>query len=831
MKKGTYSITRNQDIILVRLEGFISGDIIMRVQKKLLELISFDKRRANKVLIGIDITRVSGQNSAARLAGKNMFKNKDVDKIAIWSKDKTLNSITNYIIRSFLPENKAKLFTNEKDAFEWLRITGYEKAQLKKSRRKDNVLIYIGFLMSLLILIFTVWIYWQTKINLEATSKQRLIDISDAAEDKIIFRTTEYASILRSYRGLYAASQDVTAGEFHEFFINRERNLTYEGLTAFTYVARIPANQEQRFLDQLNTDSLLKERDVIVSAILPNKGQAVLYAIKYIEPLPDSNVAYGLEVSDPTRLQNFYDSEEKQGLVLSDTVNLSQFVGREPRMGFYMTVPVYELDGVRSEVPRGYLNAVFEYKNLFFGVLNDQEFNNVSVSISSDGQTIYEHTKASDQALVVQNDIEVEDETWNISASAPTNYGLSRFEKNTPNLILLIGITTAISVFVPLIIATNTKQRAQKLAAYITQDLERESLLLSDKSTQLEALIKSIGEGLIVTDTKGYIFETNPSAEKLLGKSAAELIGKHYPTVIQLYDRDHDKVKPEERPEIQTLLTGMPVVSRNYSFKRGKNFMSVSLTASPYMRDNHPSGIIIVFRDITKEKQLENAKDDFLAIASHQLRTPATAIKQFIGLVLQGYTGKLTAEQSSILGDAYSSNERQITIVQDMLTVARLESGRMSLSLSTFDLSDLIQQSINENKLSFKDRRQSITTKLKKTEFEGDAELLRMAMDNFIGNASKYSPEDTGKIQVTLASKNKQILLKVQDNGVGISNEDRALLFKRFSRIENELSAKVGGSGLGLYIAEKIVRLHDGKVTVKSSTGKGTTFTIHLKAR
>ncbi|MGH8459177.1 MAG: sensor histidine kinase, partial [Nevskiales bacterium] len=227
--------------------------------------------------------------------------------------------------------------------------------------------------------------------------------------------------------------------------------------------------------------------------------------------------------------------------------------------------------------------------------------------------------------------------------------------------------------------------------------------------------------------------------------------------------------------------------------------------------------------------EFDKVKEEFVALASHQLRTPATAVKGNLGMLLEGYCGELTAEQQEILNDANQSNERQLTIIDDMLWVARTDSGRLELSKSPTDLSRLASEVVTEQMHTARERKQTITLENPAGELmlELDAQKIRMVFENLLSNASKYTPE-SGQIKVTLKQESNGAVLAVSDTGVGIAQEDIGKLFSKFSRIANPLSDKVGGTGLGLYLANEIVKLHGGAIRVDSTPGAGTTFTVTL---
>jgi signal transduction histidine kinase len=227
--------------------------------------------------------------------------------------------------------------------------------------------------------------------------------------------------------------------------------------------------------------------------------------------------------------------------------------------------------------------------------------------------------------------------------------------------------------------------------------------------------------------------------------------------------------------------------------------------------------------------ELNRAKDEFISLASHQLRTPATGVKQYLGMVLEGFVGELTDSQQAILQKANESNERQLRIVSDLLKVAQVDAGKVRLRKTDVDVTSLIKDVIKEQRKTFETRRQKVLFEpdTDKLTLYFDRDTIRMVLENLIDNASKYSGEDK-TVTIQLDEHPHEARITIIDNGVGIKQEDQDRLFEKFSRIDNPLSTQVGGTGLGLYWAKKIVDLHQGKVTFESTVGKGTSFTIHL---
>lgn len=318
-------------------------------------------------------------------------------------------------------------------------------------------------------------------------------------------------------------------------------------------------------------------------------------------------------------------------------------------------------------------------------------------------------------------------------------------------------------------------------------------------------------------------------------------------------------VHPDDLPENmrlwrQALTTGEPLENEQ-RLRRGDGQYRKHISHVRAMRDS--DGKIIrwfgsmtdiedVTQTIAREKELEHktavlqeqraeliaintAKDDFISLASHQLRTPATSVKQYIGMLLEGYAGDVTDAQKDFLQRAYNGNERQINIVNDLLKVALVDAGRVKLRLEKVDLSPLISEIIAGQADKFASRKQNVQFESSKVKCPviADGELTRMVMENLIDNACKYTYEGKN-ITIKLQKSKGNADIIIQDEGVGIPKDKLNKLFQKFSRLDNPLSIAAGGTGLGLYWVKQIIELHKGKISVVSKVGKGTTFTVSL---
>ena len=233
--------------------------------------------------------------------------------------------------------------------------------------------------------------------------------------------------------------------------------------------------------------------------------------------------------------------------------------------------------------------------------------------------------------------------------------------------------------------------------------------------------------------------------------------------------------------------------------------------------------------DITESKILEKAKNDFVAVTSHQLRTPATIVKQYSTLLLDGYVGEMTEQQLTYLRTVYDSNERQIGIINDLLNVARIDSGHFNMNVQKTDLVSMITKIKKEHIAKYKSKNQRLTfkSKYKHVFCEIDVEHVRMAIENLLDNAHKYTPIKK-TVRVELKRRRSCVEIAISDQGIGIPAKDIHKIFDMFSRIDNPSVVQEEGTGIGLYWAKKVISLHGGSIDVVSTHDKGTTFTIAL---
>jgi len=395
---------------------------------------------------------------------------------------------------------------------------------------------------------------------------------------------------------------------------------------------------------------------------------------------------------------------------------------------------------------------------------------------------------------------------------------------------VILGLSTASSLSLLFIIFTPLFIRETIRKLSIAQaNLRRTNRLHLEEKSRAEAVLASISDGLFAVDNNKLITVFNHAAEEMTGLRAESVLGRRYDELSHfVFTNDHDKTLDftEKALHGTTIhLTHHAVLGRQNGQRLG-----VQVSASP-IRDitGLVVGAIIVFRDRSSEQALENAKDEFVSLVSHQLRTPATATKQFLAMFLQGYGGHLDKRQRRFMQEAYDNNELGLNIIEDLLNITRLESNKLRVVKEKIEVAEFLRSAIKEHEAfaTRSEQRIRLVAPTKPIYIETEVNLLDMAVDNLITNALKYS--NAGQTVTVRLTDGKEVRIAVSDNGIGIKNEDIPKIFERFIRLEDPQKQYISGSGIGLYLVKKIAKRLHATIRVESEYGKGSTFTLTLK--
>ena len=351
---------------------------------------------------------------------------------------------------------------------------------------------------------------------------------------------------------------------------------------------------------------------------------------------------------------------------------------------------------------------------------------------------------------------------------------------------------------------------------------------IEEAKAKAEALLASLGEGMIATDKDGKLIALNPVAEKMLDLKSEAVIGKLAVDVIEAIDENNIDIPNEDRI-LNIALKGEPATLNTMRYKKKDDgYFPVAVTWTPVMLGGVVAGAVGIFRDITKEKELEKARGDLLSLASHQLRTPLSGTKWLIETLKKGIHGPLTPGQTEYIDELYKINERMTGLVHDMLGVLRLEGGEAKTKKEDTSTKNLIE-TVFETMRGVAESKQVAIRAREDTDYtiNTDPLLLQNILESLVGNAINYS-ESGREVTLHVEQKPLWLIFSVKDSGIGIPKGEQQQIFERFYRASNAKTFDTRGSGLGLYIASMLAKKIGAHLSFESEEGKGSTFYVHL---
>lgn len=378
------------------------------------------------------------------------------------------------------------------------------------------------------------------------------------------------------------------------------------------------------------------------------------------------------------------------------------------------------------------------------------------------------------------------------------------------------------------VIAGNLNESACKL--------EESNRIIEEEKYKIDTIIVNFIDPILFINKDNELTLFNSAAKRVLGFKEADL-GKKMPREDGLSMRDFKSLIRKKEYEIKDPdeVEGYKKGGEEFHIKdwRADKVFKV-VTRKVYGKNGRYHGILKIFNDLTREEAVNNLKSEFISVAAHQLRTPLSAIKWILKMIIDEDAGGMNKEQKEFMQKGYSSTQRVIELVENLLYVSRIEEGRFGYEFSYFDFEEVVDNSVEKLKddIEQKDLKFNIDKSEQSTRMYGDPEKLDLALYYILDNAVKYTPQNgTVELRVRKKKESEYLEVKVEDNGVGIPPEGLDKMFSKFHRGANVLRMETEGNGLGMFIVKSIVEEHEGTVDVQSEEAKGTevTFLIPMK--
>ena len=708
-----------------------------------------------------------------------------------------------------------------------------------------------------LMVFFATGLAWQqAKTDVTRNVETAVNSAYASAEGAVRLRMSTYTNSLGGFRALFAASNEVDPHEFSAYLKSSELATQYPGFGSITYVAVVPNKDKAAFTDKARSYTSTEFPQYKDFTIYPASNQAVSYPLVFA-----SNPAsvYGFDLASEqvrrTTLEKARDSGKPQSSGVIQ-FNASRGINAPGNHGFFITVPVYGSTAKEGTAPaneaarraniNGFVLAYFVPTSLFPDIFESIDRPDVRYTITDMTSKVQLYqSKAPDVSAQAETYktgmIDVAGDKWRLSMQVLPGFGHSNLDHALPQIVFIGG--TLLSLLAGLLVFGQIRRRdqAMDLAARITEDLNHERNEAVAVQQKDEAILSSIGDAVFAIDTNEKITLLNPVAEHISGFTRDEAVGRPYKEILHFLYEGTDKVNEKF---VRRALAGHITAMHDHTILLRKDGTRIAVADSAAPIRNAKGkilGAIIVFRDVSKEQELDRAKTEFVSLASHQLRTPLSAINWYSEMLLNGDAGSITAEQKEYLQEIYEGNQRMIELVNSLLDVSRLDLGKLTNEPVPTDMSAIVASIHKELKTSIAHKKHHLTLAIAK-KFDlvlADPKLLRMVVQNLMSNAVKYT-SDNGTIVVTLRPAHAEEILKagirktsgdyflfsVADNGFGIPKEEQAHIFSKLFRADNVRELDVEGTGLGLYIVKEVVEKLGGRVWFESVEHKGTTFFV-----
>lgn len=373
-------------------------------------------------------------------------------------------------------------------------------------------------------------------------------------------------------------------------------------------------------------------------------------------------------------------------------------------------------------------------------------------------------------------------------------------------------------------LASEFNTMARKLRDYELINVKR----LMEEKQKAESIVESVTDGILVTDVENKITLVNGSAERALNIREKDAAGRHFLESVndkKLFGLIESAMKNEGDPNLPQKYVDIATAGEKPRHYRAS---SKSVTDG----EGKIIGVVTLFQDITKLKEVDDLKSEFVSSVSHEFRTPLTSISMAVGLLLDGVPGEINLSQKELLGAIREDEERLRKLVEELLDLSRIEAGKIEMDIKPCAVREILEYAVKPFRIQAEEKNVKIEVAPEGDlpKVKADFNKISWVMTNLISNALRYSPGDgSGRVSVNAGRSGNKVVFTVSDNGRGIPEEFRARIFEKFVRVEGSAES-TGGTGLGLAISKEMIKAHGGEIWLESRQGSGSTFCFSLNA-
>ncbi|MCI5051332.1 MAG: CHASE domain-containing protein [Candidatus Pacebacteria bacterium] len=651
-----------------------------------------------------------------------------------------------------------------------------------------------------------------------------------------------YISVLEGGKGFFNASENVTREEWKTYVDTLDLNTNYPGIQGVGYSEVVSPQDKSDYIRRIRSQGFPNFK------IHPEGNRDVYTSIIYLEPFDERNKeAFGYDMfSNEVRRAAMERARDTGEPAMTDGVLLVQEIDDDIQVGFLIYVPYYSTDADLSTVESrrqnliGYVYSPFRTNDLVEGIFKNFDVGNINFSIYT-SNIINEENRLYGKLpdMNPQNDelhrstsMSIAGKELTLYFTAQSNFGRNFIFNTAPFFILITGLGISLLSTMVFYAIVSSRQRAELYASQLTKDLQKQVTTLKSTinekdrfSNMFEKAFIHSPIGISIVSLDGKWIRANDELVHTLGYDTDTL------TETSIEDITYPKDWLVEEALNQKLINGETnayQLKKRFIHKKGHEVwteISVGLVEDSNKEDRF---FIMHVRDITTEEGVDQAKTDFVSLASHQMRTPLSSINWFVEMLMDDKKS-LTKKQQSYLQQINQSSERMVTLIDNLLNISRVELGTLVFNFKELDTKEIISDIIDayakrakENKIDFK-----LEISGDQKTIIGDEVYMNIVFDNIIANAVKYAfPETTIDIDVKYFP--AHMTVSISNKGYGIPSGEQSQIFSKMYRANNIKAKDSEGFGLGLYLIKKIINQLNGTIDFVSEENETTTFNVTL---
>lgn len=643
---------------------------------------------------------------------------------------------------------------------------------------------YFPFFILGIGLFFTVLLTYYLSHQISEKDQLRFDAQTSQTRSTIENALDTYVTLLRASAGLMIASDEVTDQEFRTFVEKLDLRSRYPGVQGIGYSKKLES------VDDLE-------------GIFPTGEREEYHKIVFLEPADKRNLqAIGYDMFSEEVRREAMERARDTGLpAMTGKVTLVQEIDANIQAGFLIYVPVYDSDTIpltveaRRELLRGFVYSPFragdfvnmilpqlENRLIEFAVFDSAEMNQEDLIYQTPSMAPLEHFYWTSRSQT----IDLGGRQWHL-LTVPSQHFIRTSERYVVPIIFFTGLLMSVGLFV------------------------LNFLQLRSQETKIE-ILEGITDGFISLNRKWKVTYVNQRGAAIFEKEPRDLLNNNF------WNQIPSTIITECAHECKKAMIDRTARKIEAYFSQRNEWYVIRMYPSHH-------GLSLFFQDITTQKKLEDRKDEFISIASHELKTPLTSIRGFVQLVANKLQKDDLQPIPGYIDRIIVYIDRLNSLISELLDVSKIKAGKLELHLEQFPLRELVVEATESMQHLLHTHRLLIKGSMNET-IIGDKQRLGQVLTNLLSNAVKYSPYGE-KVEIHIVKQSTAFVIKVKDYGIGIKKSDQKKIFNRFYR-SAKTPEEVTGLGIGLYVASEIVKYHGGHLSVSSIPGKGSTFSFTI---